>query len=277
MPTVSTGTDPRGPLLPRHRHAAADRLESPARAVSVPIESEQFAQGERHRTRYPPEGELHAQRRFHGRLLDAAGESYGECIGIADSRRGTPAAMRSLGCTQAVNPQRPFHRIELDGIFQVGHPPSVHLLIDPAFVADVAMAAALVERREDPLHFRRAVTGGHQPGTFGLMSVEISHRVRRAGLRKPGVPRLEPPHRRDHGWRRVCFPLPARHGTPSHVGVVLGPAARLCAGPRNPCLNVSYNVPLGPGIAIRLADVVPNPSHMASITGPSTWASVAPR
>jgi hypothetical protein len=27
-------------------------------------------------------------------------------------------------------------------------------------------------------------------------------------------------------------------------------------------------MPLGPGIAIRLADVVPNPSHLASITGP---------
>jgi hypothetical protein len=136
-------------------------------------------------------------------MLDAASESYGECIGIADSQRGTSAAMQSAWCTQAVNPQGPFHRIELDGIFQIGHPASVHLLVDLAFVADVAMAAALVERREDPLHFRRAVTGGHQPGTFRLMSVEISHRIRRAALRKPGMPRLEPPH-------RPRSPLPAR-------------------------------------------------------------------
>jgi hypothetical protein len=202
-------------------------------------------------------------------MLDAASESYGECIGIADSQRGTSAAMQSAWCTQAVNPQGPFHRIELDGIFQIGHPASVHLLVDLAYVADVAMPAALVERREDPLHFRRAVTGGHQPGTFRLMSVEISHRIRRAALRKPGMPRLEPPHRRDHRCRRdrrVCFPLPARRGTPSHVGGVLDPTARLCTGPRTPCLNVSHNMPLGPGIAIRLADVVPHPSHLASIT-----------
>lgn len=90
------------------------------------------------------------------------------------------------------------------------------------------------------------------------MSVEISRGVCSADLWQPGAPRVEPPH---GSVRRGRFPFPAQGRALPHVGGVLRPAARLGTGSGNPCLPSRQNVPLGPGIATRLADAIPNPSH----------------
>ena len=102
--------------------------------------------------------------------------------------------MGSLRRLQAINPGGSFRRVELGRIFQVRHPPPAHFLGDPAFVADVGVAAALVERGEEALHLRRAVPCRRQPRPLGLTRVKVSRRLPSADLRQPGAPRLEPPH-----------------------------------------------------------------------------------
>ena len=80
-------------------------------------------------------------------------------------------------------------RVELSGIFQVPHPAFVHLLGDPAFVADVRVSAALVERGENTLHLRRAITCLCEPGAIGLMLFDVRHGVRATDIRQAGAGR----------------------------------------------------------------------------------------
>jgi hypothetical protein len=56
--------------------------------------------------------------------------------------------------SQAVNSGGPFRGIQLGRVLEERYAPLVHLLSDPALMPDMAMAAALIERREDPLDLR---------------------------------------------------------------------------------------------------------------------------
>ena len=100
-------------------------------------------------------------------------------------------------------------------VVQVTDTALVPLLGDPAFVPDVRVSAALIERGEYALHLGRAVTRDRQPGSLYLMLVEVGRAVRGTDLRQADTLRLEP----EQG-------VPFRH-SPLEVGGVLGAAARL--------------------------------------------------
>jgi hypothetical protein len=87
-------------------------------------------------------------------MLNATGESHGEGVRVYDPAGHLPALVRLLTGFEAVNSGWPLRRIKLGRIFEERYPPLVHLLGDPAFVPDMAMAAALIKRRENSLHLR---------------------------------------------------------------------------------------------------------------------------
>ena len=126
-------------------------------------------------------------------MFDACGKSRGEGVGVRDAGSGLPAAVKVLTRPEAVDPGCAFGWVELGGVFQESDPAPVHLLGDPALVTDMGVAAALVERGEQPLHLRRAVPGRRQPWPLIPAGVQIGHRVARDGQARAA--RLEPPDR----------------------------------------------------------------------------------
>jgi hypothetical protein len=134
------------------------------------------------------------ERRPHFGVLDSASERDGESMGIGDSRRSLPALVREIAGLEAIKTSGTLGLIALGGVFQVGDAALVHLLGDPAFVADVAVAASLVEGGEDALDLWWATAGGGQPGAFGLVSLDVGRCVAGADLREPGAGRFEAPN-----------------------------------------------------------------------------------
>ena len=123
-------------------------------------------------------------------------------------------------------------------LVQIGHPSMVHLLRDPALMPDVTMAAALVERREYPLHLRRATRRSREPGLAVLACGDKGRRVSRADVRQPCASRLEPlDDFKGHvplirkvvrglgppGGKRLL--IPAGNSPLLRAGGILGPAA----------------------------------------------------
>jgi hypothetical protein len=133
-------------------------------------------------------------------MFDAAREGHCEGIRVRDPRSGLPTLVRSITRPEAIDPRRPFRQVRLRRVFQVGDAAFVPLLGHPAFVADMAVAATLVKRGEDPLDLGRAAPRRGQPGTLSTVGIDIGHGIGRADLRQPGPPGLEPP---DHVERRV--------------------------------------------------------------------------
>jgi hypothetical protein len=60
-------------------------------------------------------------------------------------------------------------------------------------VPDVGVAAALVERGEEPLHLGLAVRGRRQPRPLAPAGVQVGHGITRVG--QVCAARLEPPDR----------------------------------------------------------------------------------
>jgi hypothetical protein len=99
--------------------------------------------------------------------------------------------MRPVTRCDAIDPGRAPGPVELGRIFQAPQPPLVHLLGDPAFVPDVRMPAALVERGEYALHLGLSVARDRQPGALPMMLVEVCRAVRDADVWQASAPRLE--------------------------------------------------------------------------------------
>src|SRR5271166_573553 len=123
-------------------------------------------------------------------MLNASYERHGEGVGICDPGRGLTASVRLVTRPEAVNPGCALRRIGLGRIFQIGHPSMVHFLGDSALMPDVTMAAALVKRREDPLHLRRATGRNREPRSADLTCMHIGRRVSWADVRQPCASRL---------------------------------------------------------------------------------------
>ena len=131
----------------------------------------------------------------------------------------------------------------MGGVLQVPDPALIHLLGDPAFVPDVRVAAALVERCEYALYFGRAVACDRQPGALRVMLVEVCRGVFDADVRQAGPARLEA----------------QENDVPLKIGGVLGAAARLDQLPGRP--GVVAGGRLGAILAIRLFWTVANFGH----------------
>jgi hypothetical protein len=116
--------------------------------------------------------------------------------------------------------------VELGGVLQIPEAALVHLLGDPAFVPDVRVTAALVERGEYALHLGLTAARDGQPGALRVMLVEVFRAVFDADLRQASTPRLEA-HESD---------------VPLKVGAVLGATARLDALPGRPGVVASTAV-----------------------------------
>jgi hypothetical protein len=84
-------------------------------------------------------------------MLNAPDEGNGKCVGIANACCGLAATVGLIPPLEAVNASGALGRVELGGVLLVGRAAFVHVLGDPAFVADVAVAASLVEGGEDAL------------------------------------------------------------------------------------------------------------------------------
>jgi len=165
--------------------------------------------------RNAPFPEFCTERRPHVLMLGALGQGHSEGVGAGDPRDDASASVRLVAWRETVDAGRALGRVELGGVVQVTDTALVHLLGDPAFVPDVRMAAALVERGEHALHFGRAVAGDRQPGPLSLVLVEVFRGVSHSDLRQASAPRLEP--EKGVPFRRL----------PLEVSGVLGTAARL--------------------------------------------------
>jgi hypothetical protein len=125
------------------------------------------------------------QRGANLRMFNPCGESRGEGVGIRDASGGLAASVKVLTPLEAVDPGGAFGWVELGGVFEVGGPAPVHLLGDPAFVADVGVAATLVERGEEALHLGPAVPGRREPWPLAAAGIRVGHRVTRVGQAGP--------------------------------------------------------------------------------------------
>ena len=172
-------------------------------------------------------------------------EGRGEGLRVRDPGNDTAAPMRLVADLDTVDTSQSFSGVELSGVLQVPDPARVHLLGHPAFVPDVRMAAALVERCEYALHFGRAVACDGQPGALRVVLVEVSRGACDADLRQAGTARLE---------TYESYVL-------LKVGGVLGAAARLDQLPGRP--GVVAGGRLGAILAIRLLWTVANFGHVS--------------
>jgi hypothetical protein len=155
--------DPGFPGCSRFGHAAVDWLKAPACAVPMAIWAEQFPKRQLCRKGLTVRMKRCFQGGAHSRMLNASGESRGKSVGIGNPGRGLTAPMRLITRSEAINSGRTLRRIGLGRIFQIRHPSMVHFLGDPALMSDVTVAAALIERRKDPLHLRRAIGHRREP------------------------------------------------------------------------------------------------------------------
>src|SRR5690242_12213729 len=102
-------------------------------------------------------------------MLDAIGEGHRKDLWIGNTCSNPSAPVRKVSGGEPVDPGSALVWIELGGILQVLYPAFVHLLGDPAFVPDMGVPAALVERGDDALDVGRAITCRRQPRTIGLV------------------------------------------------------------------------------------------------------------
>jgi hypothetical protein len=98
----------------------------------------------------------------------------------------------------AIDPGHTLGHVELGRILEAPQSELVHFFGDPAFMANVSVAAALVERREDPLHLGRAAARCRKPGTLGTMLINVSNGIPSAGLRQAGPSGFKSPE--DFEW-----------------------------------------------------------------------------
>jgi hypothetical protein len=117
----------------------------------MPLWSEQVSDIECYGAGCLPRHEPGVQGSAHLRVLNAPDEGNGKRVAIADACCGLAATVGLIPLLEAIDAGGALGRAELGGVFLVGGAAFVHVLGDPAFVADVAVAASLVEGGEDAL------------------------------------------------------------------------------------------------------------------------------
>ena len=79
-------------------------------------------------------------------MLDPSGEGRREGLRIRNPGSNTAAPVRLVADLDTIHTDRAFSRVEPGGVLEAPEAALVHLLGDPAFVPDVRVTAALVER-----------------------------------------------------------------------------------------------------------------------------------
>ena len=133
--------------------------------------------------------------------------------------------MRPVARPEAVDALVSLVRVQLSGVLPVGDAPHVGLFGYPAFVANVAVAAADVHRHEDPARFRRCRVGCRQPGPLGPVLRKVIGRGLKADLRQRGPFWVKSPQFRARCLERARLPSALR--PLPLLGIDLASAARL--------------------------------------------------
>ena len=158
-------------------------------------------------------------------MFDAAGERGREGIRVVIRVEVLPAPMRQIVPAEAVDAQVSLGSVQFSGVLQVGNAPHAGLFGHPAFVADVAVAAADVRRHEDPARFRRCRVACRQPGPLGPVLRNVIGRGLKADLRQRSPFWVKSPQFRARRLERARLPS-AFHPLPK-FGIGFASAARL--------------------------------------------------
>jgi hypothetical protein len=92
----------------------------------------------------------HAEGTLDFRVVRSAGEGGSEGVRVGDASCEVGAYVPLVIWLQAIDAAESLRRVELSRIFKVGGPAHIGLFGNPAFMADVPVANALVDRRHDP-------------------------------------------------------------------------------------------------------------------------------
>src|SRR5262249_54070388 len=157
---------PRSPDSPSLLHAPVNGFQLPAGTEFVTVIAEHIGYWQDHGLRT---GAVGINRSPDVRMLDAAGEGRREDLWIGDPTSDIAAPVRNVTGREAIDACCASGRVELSGVLQVPDAALVHLLGDPAFVPDVRVPAALVERGKYALDFGRAVACDGQPGALHVV------------------------------------------------------------------------------------------------------------
>ncbi len=146
------------------------------------------------------------QRGTYPGMFNATGKSHGEGVRVCYPAGHLPTLVRLLAGLETVNSGCPFREIKLGRVLKERDPPLVHFLGDPAFMPDMAMAAALIKRGEDPLDLRRAVAHHGEPRAVLLVRVEIGRSIASTDVGQSCSTRVESPDRlKQRIWLRHAF------------------------------------------------------------------------
>jgi hypothetical protein len=110
----------------------------------VTIQAKQFLYRYLDRTGLGVLVEWHFQRGTNLGMLYATGESHRESLRVCYPAGHLSAPVQLLTGPEAVNSCCPFRGIELGRVLEERYPSPVHLLGHPAFMPDMAVAAALI-------------------------------------------------------------------------------------------------------------------------------------
>ena len=125
------------------------------------------------------------------RMLDATSDRGGERGGVADGGGHSRAVVRFVAGSQAVDSFGSFLRVELGGILQAEHSQLALLGAEPALVPDVRVTAALIDRREYPLHVLWSVPDGIQPGPIATVRLDVAGGVTLRNFGEPAASGIE--------------------------------------------------------------------------------------
>ena len=81
-------------------------------------------------------------------MLDPTSEGRREGLWVRDPRNDTAAPVKLMADLDTVDTRHSHSGVELGGVLKVPDPAFVHLLGDPALVADMRVPVPLVERGE---------------------------------------------------------------------------------------------------------------------------------
>jgi hypothetical protein len=107
-------------------------------------------------------------------VFGAAGEGFGEGGGVADGGGHGGAVVFFAAGEQAVFAVGFLGWVELGGVLQVLDAELAFFGAEPAFVADVGVAAALVEGGEYLLYFGGGVACGVEPGVVAAPGLDVA-------------------------------------------------------------------------------------------------------
>jgi hypothetical protein len=116
-------------------------------------------------------------------VLDTAGERDGECRGVPDGCGRRRTVVRLVTWQQSVRALGSFRRVQLRRILEAKHPQLAFLWAEPAFMANVSMATALIDGCEYALNFLGGVPDGVQPRPVTTAGLDVTGSVALRNIR----------------------------------------------------------------------------------------------